>query len=128
MRLAPLVFARPGELRHAKWEDIDFDTAQWSYIVTKTETPHIDGEMPANVMQERFSKIMQRISPSAHMQQRAISFVEENIKATNHYMNAHGLVHFDAHFRNILTDGETLFLSDFGLALSEKFDLTLAES
>lgn len=32
---------RPGELRHAKWEDIDFDTAQWSYIVTKTDTPHI---------------------------------------------------------------------------------------
>jgi integrase len=41
LRLAPLVFVRPGELRHAKWEDIDFDTAQWSYIVTKTETPHI---------------------------------------------------------------------------------------
>lgn len=41
MRLAPLIFVRPGELRHAKWEDIDFDAAQWSYIVTKTETPHI---------------------------------------------------------------------------------------
>lgn len=41
LRLAPLVFVRPGELRHAKWEDIDFDTAQWSYIVTKTDTPHI---------------------------------------------------------------------------------------
>lgn len=41
LRLAPLVFVRPGELRHAKWEDIDFGTAQWSYIVTKTETPHI---------------------------------------------------------------------------------------
>ncbi|HHF7367644.1 TPA: tyrosine-type recombinase/integrase [Legionella bozemanae] len=41
LRIAPLVFVRPGELRHAKWEDIDFDTAQWSYIVTKTDTPHI---------------------------------------------------------------------------------------
>ena len=41
LRLAPLVFVRPGELRHAKWEDIDFDTTQWSYIVTKTDTPHI---------------------------------------------------------------------------------------
>ncbi len=41
LRLAPLIFVRPGELRHAKWEDIDFDAAQWSYIVTKTETPHI---------------------------------------------------------------------------------------
>lgn len=41
LRLAPLVFVRPGELRHAKWADINFETAQWSYIVTKTNTPHI---------------------------------------------------------------------------------------
>ncbi|RUR09713.1 tyrosine-type recombinase/integrase [Legionella septentrionalis] len=41
LRLAPLFFVRPGELRHAKWEDIDFDKAQWSFIVTKTNTPHI---------------------------------------------------------------------------------------
>lgn len=42
-------------------------------------------------------------------------------------MNAHGLMHFDAHFKNILTDGKRLYLSDFGLALSSKFDLTPAE-
>lgn len=41
LRLAPLVFVRPGELRHAKWADIDFEAAQWSYIVSKTDTPHI---------------------------------------------------------------------------------------
>lgn len=41
LRLAPLVFVRPGELRHAKWSDIDFENAQWSFIVTKTDTPHI---------------------------------------------------------------------------------------
>jgi len=29
LRLAPLVFVRPGELRHAKWSDIDLDTAEW---------------------------------------------------------------------------------------------------
>lgn len=27
LRLAPLVFVRPGELRHAPWEDIDLDNA-----------------------------------------------------------------------------------------------------
>lgn len=41
LRLAPLVFVRPGELRHAQWADIDFDTAEWRYLVTKTNTPHI---------------------------------------------------------------------------------------
>ncbi len=41
LRIAPLVFVRPGELRAAKWADIDLDQAQWSFIVTKTQTPHI---------------------------------------------------------------------------------------
>ena len=41
LRLAPLVFVRPGELRHAQWDDIDLDAAEWSYTVSKTKTPHI---------------------------------------------------------------------------------------
>jgi integrase len=41
LRLAPLVFVRPGELRKAEWADIDLDTAEWRYTVTKTSTPHI---------------------------------------------------------------------------------------
>ena len=39
--LAPLVFARPGELRKAKWSGIDFDAAEWRYLVSKTKTEHI---------------------------------------------------------------------------------------
>ncbi|MFA5942309.1 MAG: integrase arm-type DNA-binding domain-containing protein [Candidatus Paceibacterota bacterium] len=30
LRLAPLVFVRPGELRHAEWAEIDFDEAVWN--------------------------------------------------------------------------------------------------
>jgi integrase len=41
LRLAPLVFVRPLELRSAKWEDINFETAEWRFTVTKTQTPHI---------------------------------------------------------------------------------------
>ncbi len=41
LRLAPLVFVRPGELRHAQWADIDLDAAEWRYTVTKTDTQHI---------------------------------------------------------------------------------------
>lgn len=29
LRLAPLVFVRPGELRHAEWNEFDFDKAEW---------------------------------------------------------------------------------------------------
>lgn len=41
LRLAPLLFVRPGELRKAEWADIDLDAAEWRYTVTKTNTPHI---------------------------------------------------------------------------------------
>jgi integrase len=41
LNLAPLVFVRPGELRAARWSDIDLDAAEWRYIATKTGTPHI---------------------------------------------------------------------------------------
>jgi integrase len=41
LRLAPLVFVRPGELRKAEWADIDLDAGEWRYTVTKTNTPHI---------------------------------------------------------------------------------------
>ncbi|MBU0673074.1 MAG: tyrosine-type recombinase/integrase [Proteobacteria bacterium] len=29
IKLAPLVFVRPGELRHAEWSEIDFTAAEW---------------------------------------------------------------------------------------------------
>ena len=41
LRLAPLVFVRPGELRAAKWADIDLDRAEWKYTVVKTKTEHL---------------------------------------------------------------------------------------
>ncbi|SET68158.1 Integrase [Nitrosospira multiformis] len=40
LRLAPMFFVRPGELRRAEWKDFDFDKAEWRYFVTKTKTEH----------------------------------------------------------------------------------------
>ena len=39
--LAPLTFVRPGELRHAKWADIDLRAAEWRCTASKTKQPHI---------------------------------------------------------------------------------------
>jgi len=36
LQLSPLVFLRPGELRAARWADIDFDTGLWSFTPPKT--------------------------------------------------------------------------------------------
>lgn len=41
LRLAPMLFVRPGELRKAKWADFDLDRAEWRYLATKTKTEHI---------------------------------------------------------------------------------------
>jgi integrase len=41
LKLAPLVFVRPGELRRARWSDIDLDAAEWRFTASKTGTPHI---------------------------------------------------------------------------------------
>ncbi len=43
LRLAPLVFVRPGELRQAEWTEIDFDARQWNLPAGKMKkrNPHI---------------------------------------------------------------------------------------
>lgn len=41
LKLSALLFVRPGELRHARWEDVNVETAEWRYVTSKTKTPHI---------------------------------------------------------------------------------------
>ena len=54
----------------------------------------------------------------------ACAMVERSLRADVAFMNANGLLHFDAHFRNILSDGHRVYLADFGLASSPRFDLS----
>lgn len=43
LRLAPLLFVRPGELRQMEWAEIDFETAEWNIPEEKMKTgaPHL---------------------------------------------------------------------------------------
>jgi integrase len=41
LRLAPLLFVRPGELRKARWADISFEKAEWAFTSTKMNIPLI---------------------------------------------------------------------------------------
>jgi integrase len=43
LRLAPLFFVRPGELRHAEWSEVDIDNALWNIPAGKMKMnqPHI---------------------------------------------------------------------------------------
>jgi integrase len=42
LRLAPLVFVRPGELRHAEWSEFDLEAAEWRIPAAKMKMrrPH----------------------------------------------------------------------------------------
>ncbi|MBE9079076.1 hypothetical protein IQ241_17525 [Romeria aff. gracilis LEGE 07310] len=51
----------------------------------------------------------------------------EELHATLDFLRDKGIIHFDAHFRNVLTDGEQTYLIDFGLALDKNFALTKDE-
>ena len=41
IKLTPLMFARPGELRRAEWSDMHLDAAQWEYVSSKTKMRHV---------------------------------------------------------------------------------------
>lgn len=41
MRLLPLLFVRPGELRTMRWEHLDLEAAEWRFITSKTGTDHL---------------------------------------------------------------------------------------
>ncbi|WP_440087327.1 protein kinase family protein [Streptosporangium sp. LJ11] len=58
----------------------------------------------------------------------AYAWVDAELAETVAFMRSRRLVHFDAHFHNVLTDGHRLYFSDFGLALSPRFELSAGEA
>jgi hypothetical protein len=60
--------------------------------------------------------------------EQACTMVDDELTAGISFMNDRGLLHLDAHFQNILTDGTRLFFADYGLAISSRFELTPDEA
>lgn len=58
---------------------------------------------------------------------RDVEMVERDIRRTTAFMESKGMIHFDAHRWNLLTDGKQVYFSDFGLATSREFELSDAE-
>jgi hypothetical protein len=69
-----------------------------------------------------------QIGAGDEVAERAFTMVDNELQAGTSFMNARGLLHFDAHFKNILTDGRRLYFADYGLALSSRFDLSRDEA
>ncbi|NKB68329.1 MAG: hypothetical protein GKR89_14805 [Candidatus Latescibacteria bacterium] len=52
-----------------------------------------------------------------------LDWVLGQVPQTLSFLRRQGVIHFDSHYGNILTDGERIYLTDFGLALDETFHL-----
>jgi len=48
----------------------------------------------------------------------------QQIQNTVQFIKTQEFIHFDAHLENIVTDGQNLYFTDFGLSLSAQFDLS----
>ncbi|MCU1641397.1 MAG: uncharacterized protein JWN03_1672 [Nocardia sp.] len=69
-----------------------------------------------------------QIEAGGEASDRACAMVERELAAGTAFMNSRGLLHIDAHFWNILTDGLRLYFGDYGLSLSSGFDLSPEEA
>jgi len=77
LKFAPLVFVRPGELRNAKWAEVDLDTAEWRFIASKTKTPHIVplARQAIEILRELqpFTSFSEYVFPGVRSKRRGIS-------------------------------------------------------
>ena len=77
LKLAPMIFVRPGELRKARWADVDLDAAEWRFIASKTGTPHIVplAAQAVDVLRELypFTKRSEYVFPSVRSASRPMS-------------------------------------------------------
>ena len=72
LRLTPLLFVRPGELRQAEWANIDLEKKEWRYRVTKTKTEpsgeqsldDLGAGTAAQIARQRFDAAVQATSGS----------------------------------------------------------------
>ncbi|MGQ0622507.1 MAG: tyrosine-type recombinase/integrase [Panacagrimonas sp.] len=59
LRLAPLLFVRPGELRHAEWAEIDLDAAEWRIPGSKMKA----GALHVVPLSEQAVSILRELHP-----------------------------------------------------------------
>jgi hypothetical protein len=125
---------QPGPMNAEQLEDFESNVVYWEESPTvraRLEAIH-NASAEIIVFMEYFPENLHKwfgnqISKGGDAADSAIMMVEQNLIATTSFMNERGLLHFDAHFSNIVTDSHRLYFADFGLALCSRFELSKAE-
>ena len=126
--------AKPPSMTAAQREDLERDVRFWensAAVRARLEAVHgasahlvlFSEYVPENLL----TWLSAQLGKDAEAAEAALSFVEKHLAPTNDFMQTQGVTHFDAHFENIMTDGQRLYFSDFGLASSAEFALTAGE-
>lgn len=71
--------------------------------------------------------LSEQITAGSVRAETAVTLVDQQLLGAVRHMRSAGMSHFDAHFDNVLTDGHRLYLSDFGLASAQRFQLDTSE-
>lgn len=95
LKLAPMLFVRPGELRQAKWADIDLDAREWRYITSKTKTAHI---VP---LPTQAAAVLEELWPLT----KRSAYVFPGVRSSDRPMSENTV---NAALRNLGFDGETI--------------------
>ncbi|WP_147653997.1 tyrosine-type recombinase/integrase [Vulcaniibacterium gelatinicum] len=113
LRMAPLVFCRPGELRQAEWSEFDLDAAQWNIPAhrMKMREPHL---VPLSAQAVAILRELQPLTgrgryvfpgardPKRPMSDNAINAALRRMGFDKDTMTAHG---FRAMARTVLDEG-----------------------
>lgn len=110
LAISPLLFQRPGEIRNMKWSEINFETGEWRFRVTKTDIQHI---VP---LSRQAVEILKSVHPLTHkseyvfpgargrsrpLSENAVRVALRTLGYTNEQMTPHG---FRAMARTILDE------------------------
>ena len=107
LRLAPHIPVRPGELRKAKWKDINFDKAEWRFVASKTH-PQVVVPLSRQVLAmlrqlHQVTGTSPYVFPGARsanrpMSENAVLYALRSLEIPKEVMTGHG---FRATFRTI---------------------------
>lgn len=112
LKLAPHVFTRPGELRQATWQEINFEKALWEIPAEKMKTkkPHIVplSAQSLNILKEQYAHFGHRdyVFPSPHNTKNPISdsALSNALKTLGYSSKVHTAHGFRASARTMLDE------------------------
>ncbi len=120
--------------RPAEWTDVERMTRYWggSGAVGARLRALADAKSSLMIFLEHVpftlgAWLEQQLAAPRGTLESALAMVERALTVDIASMNKLGLLHGDAHFANILTDGQGLYVADLGLATSARFELSADE-